>query len=96
MTCRTIYGADGKPMGIGCTRTMGGRAVCDIAGCSRAHTTLCDWKLKGAKAGQTCSARLCASHATNVGPERDLCPAHAAVWDAHPSNPKNQKGAPEV
>ncbi len=86
MGCRIIPG-----VGIACSRgTMGGKPVCCMPGCSRAAAHLCDWKLKGRKAGETCSAPICASHALEVGPEKHLCPAHAAAWANHPSNPKNQ------
>jgi len=37
---------------------------------------LCDFELHG---GRTCDAKLCARHATTVGPERDFCPPHAKI-----------------
>ncbi len=36
---------------------------------------LCDWELLE---GGTCDAPLCAEHVQEVGPDRHLCPAHAA------------------
>ena len=36
---------------------------------------LCDW---GTGERTTCDAPLCTEHATQVGPDRHLCPAHAA------------------
>ena len=61
---------------ITCRRGRRGRAPCDVAGCGKDHSKLCDFQLRGAKAGETCDAKLCEIHATPVGDGRDYCPAH--------------------
>lgn len=75
MTCTPIDLGNGV-MGFVCSR---GRrkeaALCSVCK-SREHTLLCDYALHGAKAGATCSAKLCAACAVKVG-ALDLCPAHA-------------------
>lgn len=53
----------------------------------------CDWKLTGAAAGKTCDADLCAPCATQVAPEKHLCPAHLRMWERHPSNPRRKEPA---
>lgn len=45
---------------------------------TREHALLCDFELRGSKAGNTCSAKLCTSCAVTVG-KLDLCPPHAKV-----------------
>ena len=58
----------------------GGRrraASCGLPGCDREHTRLCAFELSGTRSHKTCDAKQCDGHATNVGPERDYCPAHA-------------------
>lgn len=54
-------------------------APCSVPGCSASHERLCDFPLKGKKAGQTCDAKLCLEHATRVGLDRDYCPPHAKL-----------------
>jgi len=76
MTCtRTDLGNGGFV--VTCTRGRRRRPACDVCGVHE-HTLLCDFALRGAKAGKTCSRRLCAKCAVRVG-ELDLCPAHAKV-----------------
>jgi DNA modification methylase len=53
---------------IVCTRGQR-RAKCSNCGRMRADL-LCDWKLKGKKAGKTCDRKLCHGCATEVGPEK--------------------------
>lgn len=43
---------------------------------------LCDYELRGKKAGKTCDGKLCASCATVVGENRHLCPPHRRERDA--------------
>lgn len=50
----------------------------------------CDWKLTGKLAGKTCDMLICDRCARHVGENKDLCPAHAQLWDQHPKNPRNQ------
>lgn len=51
---------------------------CSIPGCRRSADLLCDYPVirKGRKG--TCDAKVCEAHALHAGPDRDLCPAHAA------------------
>ncbi len=56
-------------------------------GCGGPAARECDWKLTGEKAGKTCDRAICARCATSPAPEKDLCPAHAALWAKHPKNP---------
>ncbi len=78
MPCRTILDANGHPIGIACSRGSHA-APCSAPGCGRSHTKLCDFPLKGAKAGKTCDAKLCDRCAVRVGKDTDYCPAHARV-----------------
>jgi hypothetical protein len=79
MSCEIIRGEDGAVEMIVCSR--GRRASrCQVPGCARPHTALCDWPLSGAKAGATCDLRLCDSHRRpQPGRDRDFCPAHAKM-----------------
>lgn len=73
MTCTPINLGNGVT-GYTCSRRTP-RALCVI--CKwREHTLLCDYALHGAKAGATCSAKLCSACAVRLG-ALDLCPAHA-------------------
>ena len=51
------------------------------AWCDKMSTRLCDYRIS--PQGQvthvrTCDAPMCDDHATNIGPQLDLCPNHAA------------------
>jgi hypothetical protein len=74
MPCKTIDLGNGD-FAITCSRDRRSRAVCDVCK-DREHTLLCDFPLSGAKAGKTCSRKLCGRCAVKVG-ALDLCPAHA-------------------
>ena len=77
MPCETLVLPDGTTA-IVCTR--GQRTPrCSVPGCRNPGAHLCDHPLAGKKAGKTCDRRICAVHATKTGPDRDLCPAHAAL-----------------
>lgn len=54
--------------------------------CGRRADRLCDWKLKGKRAGKTCSRSVCSSCSVQPAPDKDLCPTHARAWDSHPAN----------
>ena len=74
MTCDVKKDANGVTA-ILCSRGSH-RALCECCG-KRMHTKLCDFKLAGAMVGKTCDRKMCDSCATNVGRNRDYCPAHA-------------------
>jgi hypothetical protein len=74
--CEVI--ADGKGgVIIACSRGSRARRRCCI--CGGTATVLCDYPLRGEKAGKTCDLPLCRKHATRVGPNRDYCPVHARI-----------------
>lgn len=72
MPCKTLDLGNGD-FAIVCSRGRKPRARCEVCQ-DREHTLLCDFPLSGAKAGKTCSRKLCARCAAKVG---DLCPPHA-------------------
>lgn len=77
MSCERIDLPDGFI--ITCTRGRRAPALCSE--CKwRPATLLCDYELRGAKAGATCSRKLCSTCRAKRG-ELDLCPAHARVVD---------------
>lgn len=76
MTCRTVDFGNGITA-IVCDR---GRKPAKCTACKeRPHTRLCDFPLKGDRAGKTCSVRLCDRCAVRVADNVDLCPPHARV-----------------
>lgn len=77
MPCTPIDFGNGVT-GIVCTR--GSRARCGE--CGNHAPYLCDWKLKGKKAGKTCDRKLCGSCATSPAKDKHLCPAHSRMWEA--------------
>lgn len=44
-----------------------GRHKCSVTGCKKRSTKQCDYPLRGAKEGQTCSKHLCDAHAVTQG-----------------------------
>lgn len=70
MACTPIGGG-----GFSCSRTES-KICSSCAGFTR-RPKLCDFPLAGTKAGQTCDRVLCDGCASNVGPNRDYCQAHA-------------------
>lgn len=75
MVCRVIAAGLGV-MAIAC----GPRArvqKCGVPGCGRDATVECDFPIP-VKA-KTCSAKLCAQHATKTGEGQDHCPPHAKM-----------------
>ena len=78
MPCHSIPG-----VGIVCTRERRRRCT----ECGGRCEVLCDWKLRGKKAGRTCNRGLCLRCAANPAPDKHLCPAHARAWAKHPKNP---------
>lgn len=55
--------------------------------CGNRSTHLCDYPLRGSKAGQTCSARLCASCAVRVAPNADYCRPHVRLANQEDTKP---------
>ncbi len=74
MACHVERSDDGQIQFVACTR---GRRIKPLCKCGNPSTRLCDHKLTGSKAGSTCDAPLCGQCATRIGPNLDLCPAHA-------------------
>lgn len=85
MACRSIPIPGGQLIVCGGRRERVTR--CKFCGEPTGPTILCDWKLTGPKAGQTCDAPMCRRCAAAVGEDRDLCPPHKRLWDKHPKNP---------
>ncbi len=52
---------------------------CSAPSCTTPHTRFCDFPLRGRKAGRTCDAKLCDSHATCAAPGKHHCPPHAIL-----------------
>lgn len=81
--------------------TVGGNAIVCSSGrgrrckCGKRATLLCDWK-KPRKRSGTCDAPLCRSCTTSPAPEKDLCPAHAAEWEARKAAPRLDEPAQQV
>lgn len=100
MTCTSYRLGDGG-FAIVCTRGRPARATCSACG-TREHELLCDYPLRGKKAGKTCSRKLCSACAVKVG-DLDYCPAHAKLpaAPAQPAAPPRARifdhleGAPE-
>lgn len=61
-----------------CRRGRHRPAPCVV--CGKESSKLCDFPLRGAKAGKTCDRALCARCAVNQpGKDRDFCPTHAGM-----------------
>jgi hypothetical protein len=58
----------------------GGHRAKAYCACGRPSQFLCDWKVPGRKSG-TCDKPICAQHALNVAPDRDLCPEHQREFE---------------
>jgi len=87
MPCTRVR-LDNGSVAIVCTSGRGKRyeKLCETCMC--AATLLCDWKV-GKKANghaKTCDQAMCSAHATEVGPDKHLCPRHAQAWRDHPRN----------
>lgn len=77
MTCQRFDLGNGD-FAIACTR---GSRVARCKPCDRKAVYLCDWKLKGAKLGKTCDAKLCQGCAQSPAPDKHLCQAHWRLWE---------------
>ncbi len=80
MTCQR-FDIPGGGHAIVCSRGRRPRPAPCTECKHRDHSLLCDFALRGAKVGKTCSRRLCAACAVKRG-ELDLCPAHGRAFDA--------------
>lgn len=51
--------------------------------CAGAGRFQCDWKVGKTKSGKVrrCDRYLCAGHATEVAPDKHLCPEHKRAYD---------------
>jgi hypothetical protein len=86
MGCEVFTSPDGKVVGIMCSR--GGKTQ-QCAECKKRKAgRLCDWKLKGDKAGKTCDRPLCATCSVtpilqdgSKAKDKDLCPVHSRLWE---------------
>jgi hypothetical protein len=70
MTCTPIN-LGGGVVGIVCTR---GRRAPPCTTCGRPSGLLCDGPPRPRSRKKTCDKPICATHATKVGEDRDLCP----------------------
>lgn len=75
MACEPLV-LDGKVVGIMCGVR---KRKCTSPGCGRPAEFLCDYPLRGARAGKTCSRGVCSSHRVVVADGVDHCPAHGKV-----------------
>jgi hypothetical protein len=76
MPCQKIDLGNGD-FAIACSRGRQ-RALCEVCR-TKPHEVLCDYPLRGKKAGATCSKKLCRGCANSVGANKDLCPPHAKL-----------------
>lgn len=88
----------GGHSGVICIR--GGRraAPCEEPGCTRPHVALCDWPVEGRRR-RTCSRRLCAEHARDLGDDLHLCQEHGRDYQPVPLRlpcTTTSKGAPAL
>lgn len=82
MTCTKVPVAGG--VAIICTRGPSARARdCAFCGVATKDYKLCDFPLRGKRAGATCSKPMCAKCATSIGENRDLCPPHVKMARDH-------------
>lgn len=78
MGCEIKRDAHGQMTAIVCKRGPAPTLClfCAKAGQRTPSTKLCDFPIRGPV---TCDAPMCAAHAKNVGPNRDLCPNHVGA-----------------
>lgn len=82
MTCTPIR-LEGGGVAIVCSRGTSRARACAFCGTSTRDYLLCDFPLRGKKAGATCSKPACKRCATSIGPDKDLCPPHARYAREH-------------
>lgn len=69
------------PGGVILCRSRGQTQRCKAHGAKAIR--LCDWRIGKNK---TCDEPLCANCTYSPAKDKDLCPAHKAMWDKHPRN----------
>lgn len=74
MSCTTLV-VDGQVVGFACARSSGKQCV----QCKAPAGALCDFPLKGSKAGQACSRPLCGKCSVKARGGLDYCLPHAAM-----------------
>jgi hypothetical protein len=74
MVCTPIQ-LPGGARGFAC----GPRQRRRFCACGAVAPLLCDWKVPAKKSG-TCDKPICAAHASQPAPGKDLCPEHTAEW----------------
>ena len=70
MPCKPFRSADGKIVGIVCSREPRNRP-CRF--CGNPSSKLCDYPVSN---GKTCDAPLCPACAVHIEPDTDYCPNH--------------------
>jgi hypothetical protein len=61
--------------------------------CGKPSDKLCDYPLRGAKEGQTCSRPVCQKCATHVEPDTDFCRTHAEMIEREGRTPAEVQAA---
>lgn len=84
---------------VGHTTSRVARRPCVM--CGAGHSKLCDFKLRGAKVGQTCDRPLCTKCAipggkTEDGQKIDYCPAHAEMIGKEKARQEQEEGETRV
>jgi hypothetical protein len=82
MACERVGNA------IVCGRTRKGKRFTRLCECMAPAAFQCDW-ITDREGPLTCDAYVCARHATQVGPDKHLCPTHAEAWSWHPANKRS-------
>lgn len=86
MTCTRIPLEGG--VAFVCSRGQNTRPrECAFCRVTSADYLLCDFPLRGKRAGATCSKPMCRKCATSIGENRDLCPSHAKIAREHGLDP---------
>lgn len=78
MKCNTVK-LPGGGMAIICTRGQSRKLRC--SSCSGVGNWLCDFPIERAGKATTCDRPICHRCTTRISGDRDLCRAHAPLWD---------------
>jgi len=63
--------------------------------CGGTSNRLCDFPVERNGQGGTCDRPICSRCTTRISGERDLCRAHAPLWDMQADRPRVGPGAEE-